>query len=194
MYSKNLNETESLEVQEGGIDRVDLTGIAAKNDLYLDKGKRNLKEENVSSRQDFEYLPGTNVYFGSTIALKARHGGYLSFHDPKHVKASAHILCPTTSFIISNCDDPTDIGLLRYGDAVWLQAGVFEVLGADFGSGAMTGSDSRKIVPALINSRRENLVKAHQYGRWIVLRQERTLESLGEPVNHLDKVILEQEW
>jgi len=151
--------------------------------------------ESYDEHNGFEYLPGTQVYFGSRIALQARHGGYLSFLDPSNIKAAAHKRFPTTNFAISNCDDPTDTGILRYGDAVWLQAGVHEVLGADFGSGSnIAQSETRNIVPALINARRENLYKAHQYGRWIVLNREEPLDTLGESVNHLSKIILEQEW
>lgn len=67
------------------------------------------------------YNPGTAVYFGATIALQSRHGGFLSFVHGAEIKASAPKLLPSTRFVIWNCDQLNDFGVLRYGDAVWLQ-------------------------------------------------------------------------
>lgn len=155
-----------------------------------------------------DYLPGTSIYFGSTVAIQARHGGYMSYANSEHVKASAHKILPYARYVVVNCDDPIDNGLLRYGDAIWLQAGVHEVLGAIYVSeeekakrniskskmGNKYESDGRMIVPAMINSRKANAFKAHQYGRWIVLHKDKPLETLGEYVTHLDTVMFEQGW
>ena len=42
------------------------------------------------------------------------------------------MVTPYTKLLMTNCDDPTDKGVLRYGDAIWLQAGLHDVIGADF--------------------------------------------------------------
>ena len=155
-----------------------------------------------------DYLPGTSIYFGSTVAIQARHGGYMSYANSEHVKASAHRILPYSRYVVVNCDDPTDNGLLRFGDAIWLQAGIHEVLGAIYVSeeekakrniskskmGNKEQSDGRMIVPALINCRKANAFKAHQYGRWIILHKDKPLETLGEYVTHLDDVMFEQGW
>ena len=151
--------------------------------------------ENVQKREkEAEFLPGTVVYFGATVALQARHGGYLSFYDASNIKASAHKVLPHSRFVIINAEDLTDIGTLKYGDAIWLQAGQHEVLGAQYGGGPLGSQTKRKIHPSLINCRRENVFKAQQYGRWIVLNRDDPLGKVGRPVSHFDKIILEQEW
>jgi hypothetical protein len=174
----------------------------------LDKGtKRTIKLRNTDKQDKIDYLPGTAIYFGSTVALQGKHGGYMSYANPDHIKASAHRILPYARFVIVNCDDPSDMGLLRYGDAVWLQAGLHEVLGAHYVNRPQNDttnteasgrdehtSNARKIVPALVNSRKENAFKAHQYGRWIVLHRENPLENLGEYVTHMDEVMFEQGW
>ena len=80
------------------------------------------------------------------------------------------------------------------GDAIWLQAGEFTVLGAFYSGGPVVAHESRRIHPGLISCRREDAYKAQQYGRWIVLNAENPIESIGKPVLHLDNVIFEQEW
>jgi hypothetical protein len=163
----------------------------------------------------FDYMPGTTIYFGSSVAIQARHGGFLSFDRVDHIKSSAHKIMNHSKFLITNADDPTDLGLLRYGDAVWLMASQHEVLGAQYIAApshkigqskdllqkeilhkdtAEVNTNSRKIRPVLVNSRGRNQFKAHQYGRWIVLNKERTIETLGEYVTHLDHIMLEQGW
>ena len=82
------------------------------------------------------YAPGTAVYFGATIAFQvrlncfhvffkfrnqSRHGGFLSFNHASDIKASAHKILPSARFVVWNCDDLSDHGIVRYGDAVWLQ-------------------------------------------------------------------------
>lgn len=140
------------------------------------------------------YNPGTAVYFGATIALQSRHGGFLSFVHGSDIKASAPKLLPSTRFVIWNCDQLNDYGVLRYGDAVWLQAGQHEILGAHYSCGPGTNEMTRQIHPALINCRRNNFFKAQQYGRWIVLNQGHPSEKMGEQVLHHDSILLEQEW
>lgn len=67
------------------------------------------------------YAPGTAVYFGATVAIQSRHGGFLSFNNASDIRASAHKILPSARFTIWNCDDLQDHGVVRYGDAVWLQ-------------------------------------------------------------------------
>jgi hypothetical protein len=132
--------------------------------------------------------------------VQSRHGGFLSFNNASDIRASAHKILPSARFTIWNCDDLQDNGVVRYGDAVWLQAGVHEVLGAQYGGNASVPASHsaengmRKIHPALINCRKENFFKAQQYGRWIVLNRANPTGMLGERVLHHDQVMLEQEW
>jgi hypothetical protein len=168
--------------------------LAAKN-INLREGKTGEKED---ATENLEYVPGTVIYYGAKVALQARHGGYLSYHNAVEIKASAHKILNQTKFIIINSSDLTDFGAVKYGDAIWLQAGQHEVLGANYVSsstnanGVETGE--RKIKPALINCRRNNIFKAQQYGRWIVLNRDMPTETIGQFVLHHDKIILEQEW
>ena len=83
------------------------------------------------------YAAGTAVYFGATVAFQvraialelcifltaqqSRHGGFLSFNHADDIKASAHKILPSARFVIWNCDDLGDHGIVRYGDALWLQ-------------------------------------------------------------------------
>ena len=140
------------------------------------------------------YLPGTHIYYGASIALKARHGGYFSFYNPNDLKASAHKIMPTSKFIIIKCGDSTNKGVVRYGDPIWLMSSPTEVLGAHYSGGIIELNRKRKIHPALISCKRQNIFKAQQYGRWILLNRENPIESIGTNVGNEDKVILEQEW
>ncbi len=140
------------------------------------------------------YLPGTQIYYGASVALKARHGGFFSFFNPNDLKASAHKIMPTSKFIIIKCGDLTNKGVVRYGDPVWLMSSPTEVLGAHYSGGHIELNRKRKIHPALINCRRQNIFKAQQYGRWILLNKEKPIETIGMHVGNEDKVILEQEW
>lgn len=64
-------------------------------------------------------------------------------------------------------------------------------------SGAQYGTlvdQKRTIQPALVSCKRASMFKAQQYGRWVILNRSKPMETLGQPVLHDDKVILEQEW
>ena len=122
----------------------------------MNKNANFTQNENKQAR---EYVPGTAIYYGSTIAVQARHGGYLSYNDAKNIKASAHKIMSHSRFIVTKADDATYVGTLKYGDAIMLQVGQHEVLGAQFLGGPDIG-ESRTIKPALINFRRENAAKA----------------------------------
>ena len=67
---------------------------------------------------------------------------------------------PHSRYIVSNANDATFTGAIKYGDAVMLQAGQHEVLGAQFTGTPEPGETSRKIRPALINFRKENSQRA----------------------------------
>lgn len=56
---------------------------------------------------------------------QSRHGGYLSYNNFADIKASAPKIVPAARFVVWNCDDLNDHGILRYGDAVWLQVNVY---------------------------------------------------------------------
>lgn len=144
----------------------------------------------------YEYLSGTSIYYGSTVALQARHGGFLSFHDAADIKASAHKILKQTKLVIINSSDLADSGAVRFGDAVWLQAGHHDVLGANYIFRVEEGKSlgHQRIRPALINCRRENIFKAQQYGRWIILNKDSPTETIGQFVLHKDNIMLEQEW
>lgn len=109
-----------------------------------------------------EYVAGSCIYYGSTITIQARHGGYMSYNDAKNLKASAHKVMQHTKFVIYKAKDPAFVGAVLYGDAVILQAGQHELLGAQYGGGPIIANEKRKIRPSLINFRRENAYKAAQ--------------------------------
>jgi hypothetical protein len=50
----------------------------------------NLKEGKTGEKEDvaenLEYVPGTVIYYGAKVALQARHGGYLSYHNATEIK------------------------------------------------------------------------------------------------------------
>jgi hypothetical protein len=157
------------------------------------------KNENPRDRLDvsvtgedepLEYEQGTSIYFGSTIALQARHGGFLSYNSSA-IKASAHKVLHNSRFTVKNSENMTDIGVMRYGDALWLQAGPHDVLGAQYGT---LVDQKRTIQPALVSCKRASMFKAQQYGRWIVLKRDNPMANLGKPVVHSDRIMLEQEW
>jgi hypothetical protein len=148
------------------------------------------EDANEPKVHDHEYLEGTTIYYGSNIAIQARHGGFLSF-NATNVKASAHKILHNCRYQVKKSDDLTDIGLMKFGDALWLQAGPGFVLGAQYGS---LVDQKREIQPALVSCKRTSMFKAQQYGRWIVLNKDDPVGTLGKPVGHLDRVILEQEW
>lgn len=179
-----LEKNAHLTMKEGNGDRLKKTSEV----------KTNVKGIQRMDVQDaLQYHTGTAVYFGATIALQSRHGGFLSFNHSE-IKASAYKLLPSTRFIVWNCDQLKDFGVVRYGDAVWLQAGQHEILGAHYGGGPAVHDTTRVIQPALVNCRKANFVKAQQYGRWIVLNYKNPGGSVGEQVLHEDSILLEQEW
>lgn len=142
-----------------------------------------------------EYLENTPIYYGATLALQARHGGYLSYANGD-IKASAHKVLSQCRFIVKKSDDLTDIGAVKFGDALWLQTvsnGSIapSVLGAVYGS---LIDKKREIQPALVSCKRSVMFKAQQYGRWIILNRDDPMGTLGKAVGHLDRIILEQEW
>jgi hypothetical protein len=71
----------------------------------------------------------------------------------------------------------------------YFQAGVNEVLGAQYRGKTLGDDGKRKIEPALINCRNDNFFKAQQYGRWIILNRQNPTEMLGEQVAHFPSVI-----
>ena len=112
-------------------------------------------------------------------------------YNSSQIKASAHKVLNHTRFIVKNSEDLTDAGVMKYGDALWLQAGMLDVLGAQYGT---LVDQKRTIQPALVSCTRKNMFKAQQYGRWIVLNRNQPMQTLGKPVLHDDKIMLEQEW
>lgn len=112
----------------------DIAGLIAKN-FALDTAHKDNPQPTESAGSNLklgeeivEYLPGVALYFGGFISLQANHGGFLSYQDPQKIKASGHRILPHTKFLILNSDDLTDNGVVKYGDAIWLQAGQYEVL------------------------------------------------------------------
>jgi hypothetical protein len=166
---------------------------------------------------DFEYMQGTNFYFGSDVCLQARHGGFLSYANTEILRASAPRPTEKTRFRLLNCDDLSDNGALTFGQAILLQTFNNEFLGANFGSGYgrifdmnhilcyyinvlhtkhvyrhMVNSTTRKIEPVLMKMQETDpmsMLKAHQYGRWIILKKDDPIGSTGQPVSdHADKI------
>lgn len=172
----------------------DIANLIEKNFIMNSDSQVKSNYKQLLENEIIEYVPGTSIYFGSSIALQAKHGGYLSYNDALNIKASAHKILQQTRFLVQNADDLTDIGILRYGDAIWLQAGQFDVLGAHYSGGPIIPGAQRTIRPGLINSRKQNIFKAQQYGRWIVLNSVNPIETIGQPVQHYDSIMLEQEW
>lgn len=112
-------------------------------------------------------------------------------YNSDDIKASAYKPSLFTHFVLKNSEDLTDIGIVKYGDALWLQAGHFDVLGAQYGS---LVDQKRAITPALVSCKRASMLKAQQYGRWIILNRVEPMKTIGRPVSHADKIMLEQEW
>lgn len=118
----------------------------------------------------------------------------MSFFDKNNLIASAHKILPTSSYTIMNCSNFGDGGVVRYGDSIWFHTGQESVLGAQFLDTGLQDSRKRVIHPALISSKKIDLFKAQQYGRWIVLNRENPLKTIGQTVGNKDKILLEQEW
>lgn len=146
------------------------------------------------------YFPGASIYYGATIGIQARHGGYLSYFNSNDIKASAFKPTAQARYVIINCDRREDTGLVRYGDAVWLQVGLYEVMGARFGMRKRRykkGEEEKmdhSLMPAFINCRNDNLQRALNYGRWIIMSKKDSIAKQGQPVCHHDQVLFEQEW
>lgn len=145
------------------------------------------------------YLPGAPIYYGATIGIQARHGGYLSYFNSSDIKASAFKPTGQARYVIINCDRREDTGLVRYGDAIWLQVGLYEILGAKFGirkrNKVKEGEkNEHSLIPSFVNCRNDNMKRAMNYGRWIVMSKSHGLAKQGQPVCHHDHVLFEQEW
>lgn len=146
------------------------------------------------------YLPGAPIYYGATIGIQARHGGYLSYFNSNDIKASAFKPTAQARYVIINCDRREDTGIVRYGDSVWLQVGYYEILGARFGIRKKkyykgeTEEMNHSLMPAFINCRNDNLHRAMSYGRWIIMCKTDSIGKQGQPVCHHDQVLFEQEW
>ena len=144
-----------------------------------------------STQKAFDFVAGRELYFGCFVALQGRHGGFLSFQDESSLRASAPSILHHSKFTLLNAENVGDAGLLRYGNAILLQMGEFEVLGTHYN----VESDGT-VVPFLcvINTRGDNLHKAISFGKWIILNRADPLRSIGNVVGHLDSIILEKEW
>lgn len=186
-YHKNV-------VHHTGLSKIDMFTKKLDNELMTNSSDIGTNAVVEKKKTVEAYLPGTSLYFGAAISLQARHGGFLSYFDPENIRASAHKILPTAKFILLKCGDLTNQNVCRFGDPVWFVAGQNDVLGAQYGGGPIIANERRKIHPALINYRKNNIFKAQQYGRWIILNKESPIESIGMTVGHLDKVIFEQEW
>jgi len=49
-------------------------------------------------------------------------------------------------------------------------------------------------MPAFVNCRNDNMKRALNYGRWIIMSKTEGLAKQGQPVCHHDQVLFEQEW
>lgn len=107
-------------------------------------------------------------------------------------------------------EDLNYTGAVRYGDKVWLQIGRHELLGASpakdkrqeketgkGGSKTSFNADRSDLYfgkPISINCRREKLEAARYRGCWVFINKTAPLASWGKEVQHLDDVVLEQEF
>lgn len=159
-----------------------------------------MSAEEEKSEHMVEYPPGAGIYYGASVFLQAKHGGYLSFKTHE-VSTAAFKVSSTAKFTIVKSVDVTSKGAVCYGDAIWLCIGDTDMavnpnpflLGAAF-SGTVQSGSSRALMPHLINHGLENRAKSSQYGRWIILNRDHPVEMKGKPVGHFDQVLLEQEW
>ena len=122
-----------------------MLGIAESLAKIQARGKTTASDQSVPQRKPFslevcdelggraatvEYTPGCAIYYGSTVALQAHHGRFLSLDSSRVCEASAAGHDPHARFTIWNLDNLNDTGTLRYGDAVWFQCGRHEILGS----------------------------------------------------------------
>lgn len=164
----------------------DISAILEKNEEIARHG---CGPENSSA---LDCQAGREIYFGSSIGLRAAaHGGFLCFDPDDSVHASASSMTPLARFVVLNAENLQDSSLLRYGDAILLQVGEYEVLGVKY-----RFANSGELVPylAVINCRGENLKKATAFGRWIIMNHRDSIGSMGSIVGHLDSILLEKEW
>lgn len=71
------------------------------------------------------------VYYGSSVALRGHHGGYLVLDSTgRVVSTSERGSTPSTLFTIRNMSNLSDGDVVKYGDRVWLQCSRYEVLGS----------------------------------------------------------------
>lgn len=77
----------------------------------------------------FEYARGQPVYYGSTLALRAHHGGYLALDSKGRANTASRHRTPPVLLVIWNLANLGDKAIVRYGDRVWLQSSRYEVLG-----------------------------------------------------------------
>ena len=171
----------------GGGGAAGMVGVVAGSEEPASDGKDKLPEGAV------EYQPGISIYYGAPVSLQSIHGGFLSYANGKSVIASAFKVIPTSKYTIIKATDASNMGIVSYGDAIWLQAGANDLLGAAY-SGLVSDGMGRQLRPALISNAIENKYKASQYGRWIILNRNFPVETIGRPVGHSDSILLEQEW
>ena len=189
---KHRRGLQTKEVSEILMKRLRVKPLIQENELSeKDSTNQVLPKEKVRKNQ---YLAGTNIYYGSIVALQAKHGGFMSFFDKNNLIASAHKILPTSSYTIMNVSSFGDSGIVRYGDSIWFHTGQESVLGAQFLATGNENDRKRVIHPALISSKKTDMLKAQQYGRWIILNREDPVKTIGESVGHRDKILLEQEW
>ena len=183
---RSLEKSQAIAMSEhaGGVIANGISQLQMKNATIQDS----------ETKHNREYVAGTVIYYGSSISVQARHGGYLSFNDSKNIKASAHKIMQHSRFIVTSADDASFGGAIKFGDAIMLQAGQHEVLGAQFQGGPDEGTTTRKIKPSLINFRQGNSGRAQNYGRWIICSKIEPEKRMGTAVCHFDKILLEQEW
>ncbi len=190
------NALDSESIANSGVNLMsnptDNSGGAATNTNTTPGGGISGNEEKVSESY-IEYIKGTEIYYGSSVALRGKHGGCISFLNKNDIACTAFKTISTARFVILKSSDLGNKNVVRYGDAVWLQAGNSEVLGAKF-SGTIQEGSGRKLKPTLINCKRNNMFKAQQYGRWIVVNKSNPSSTVGKTVLHQDDIMLEQEW
>ena len=63
-----------------------------------------------------------SLKLGNYFFMKFSRNLLLAFFDnPNKIKANSAKITPSARLVVRNCDDLADSGVLRYGDAVWLQ-------------------------------------------------------------------------
>ena len=159
----------------------------------LDKNEAIAKHaEGIESSSALDCQPGRDIYFGSSIGLRSlAHDGFLCFKQDDSIEASAPSMTPLARFVILNADNFQDNSTVRFGDAILLQIGEYEVLGAKY-----KVSTDGVLTPylSIINSRGDNIKKAIAFGTWIILDQRDVIGNMGSMVGHMDTILLEKQW